>query len=188
MRQTPAGGSQLALREDTGDLHHRHFTHRPTAWLMCRRILCMPWCLPVCGVYMYSMHDSYILMHVWLSHINQLSYGKKLRQCSGMLVCQSCSPVLLGAAALRVSAGCFALAGQLAAPCIHRTFPSPVAVMMWMHTQPLSCIFHGLALQRQCSLLIKQHQARQLLLLPTTADNYPPSPATSSDNCHHAGH
>lgn len=125
MRQTPAGGSQLALCEDTGDLHHRHFTHRPTAWLMCRRILCMPWCLPVCGIYMYSVHDSYILMHVWLSHINQLCYGKKLRQCSGMLVCQSCSPVLLGAAALSL---CWAL-------CSGRAACSP----LYTQNFPLSC-------------------------------------------------
>lgn len=139
---------------------------------------------------------SHIPMHMWLSHIIQPSImGTGWRNAMGcfkqpgLLVSQSLSPVLLGVTVLWVTAGCFALAGQLAAPCTNRPFPSPVAVMMFieLRTHPVSCIFHGPALQRQCSLLIKQYQNRWLLLLPATADNYPPFPATSSDNCHPVG-
>lgn len=179
-----AGDSQLALSGATKDRDLHHAFHSDPLAGLCIEVDTCP------GVCQCVAH-THILCTMWLSHIIQppimgTSWSNAMGcfKQPGLLVSQSLSAVLLGVAALWITAGCFALVGQLADPCTNRPFPSPIAVMMFteLRTHPFSCIFHGPALQRQYSLLIKQHQNRWSLLLPTTADNYPSSPGTSSDN------
>lgn len=171
-----------------------HFTHRPG--LPIGEVNACPGvCQRAARTRMLRRYSS-VPRHVWLSHIQLSVMGTswsgamgRFRQ-PGPLVSQSLSPELLGVTALRITTGCFALAWQLAASGTNRLSPSPAAVMMFIesHAHPPSCIFHGPALQRQCSLLIKQHRTRRWLLLPATADNYPPSPATGSHDCHPVSH
>lgn len=114
-----------------------------------------------------------------------LHYGNMTEQCKGMLQTVGaacllehfpCAPWCT--TALWITAGCSLLHTQvfLLSPCSNDVY--------WVTHASALLHFSWPALQRQCSLLIRPHQNRQLLLLPTTADNYPPFPTTSPDNCH----